>query len=185
MKKLLLIGNKLIDKDISAKVDAYDYVVRVNRMNNIPNTGTKINGYYLGMWKDFREKYHGGEHKELIKNAEIVFCCNRVYKNTQNIFDYITQEQYDNVEIIDIDKSRKGIGTKFPTSTISVLWHLVNSHWADEYEISITGIDIEGRDELFRTNWEWASTAHITAGKAEADYMLKLISEGKIKVLEV
>lgn len=183
-KKLLLIGNKPIEEDVSEKVDSFDFVVRVNRMTNVPNTGRKIDGYYLGMWRDFREQYHGGEHRDIMKEAKVVFCHPRVYENRVNIFEYITKEQYMTAEIINVNASRIGIGTQYPTSTISVLWYLVNSHWAYEYDIYIFGIDIEGRDELFRSNAEWNTTTHVNAGGDEAEYMKRLIAEGKIKVLE-
>ena len=41
MKKLIVVGNKLMEQNLSDKIDKFDFVVRINRMNNYGNAGTK------------------------------------------------------------------------------------------------------------------------------------------------
>ena len=184
-KRLILIGNKPFSSDtLCDEIDSYDFIVRVNRMNNLYKAGTRVDGYYLGMWRDFRDIWHGGEHRDRIKDAKVVFACPIIYRTTEYIFDYITREQYDNIELIDINASRKGIGTMYPTSTISVLYHLLNSHWADEYDITLTGVDIEGRGDMFRSDMEWNTTTHVMSGDDEEKYLRNLVENGEIKFLE-
>lgn len=180
-KKLILVGNKPTKKDGLANiVDSFDFVVRVNRMTNLYYTGSKIDGHYLGMWKDFIEEYDGGEYKDKIKEAKVIFCPPKVYNNTQNLFKYITRKQFMTAEIINLNASTFGINTDFPTSTISVLWYLLNSHWVYEYDIYITCIDVEGRGELFLTNNEWCENNHKYAGIDEEKYLKALLENNII-----
>lgn len=183
MKKLVLIGNKPISTDISSIIDSFDFVIRVNRMNNIPNTGYKINGYYLSMNDRFKFIYNGGEHKDLIKEASIIITKDRFLKDTEHIFDYITEAQYKSAETIDYENAKQNIGARFPTSTICCLNHLLTTHWNNDYEIWITGIDIDGRGDMFFNNREWRCTEHQFAGYDEEIYLKNLIKENKIKVL--
>ena len=53
MDKFIIVGNKLIDKDISQIVDSFDYVVRLNRMSNYGKTGHKTD-----LWlADFHDEF--------------------------------------------------------------------------------------------------------------------------------
>lgn len=185
MKELLLIGNKPYETFEKAnEVNNFDFVVRVNRMTNYGVTGSKLDGHYLGMYKDFRDVYHGGEHKDLIKLAKQIFCPQVIKDNTEHIFDYITQEQYDNIEIVDIgERPRNEMNCAYPTSTLFMLRHLLSTHWADEYNIWLTGVDIEGRGELMANGDEWKYTRHATCGQAEENWIKWQVKRGRMKML--
>ena len=49
-QRLILVGNKPFECDRSAEIDAMDFVVRVNRMNNFGLSGTRLDGYFLGLY---------------------------------------------------------------------------------------------------------------------------------------
>lgn len=184
-KELILVGNKpFLTDDLAEEIDSYDFVVRVNRMNNLYLSGSKIDGYYLGMWKDFRDVWHGGQFKERIKDAKKIFAPKEVYRNTKFIFDYITKEQYDSIEVINITESRKGTSVPYPTSTISTLWYLLNSNWNEQYNISLTGVDIDGRGEMFLREEEWNTTTHGNCGYDEERYLRNLVETKQIKFIE-
>lgn len=186
MKNLLLIGNKPYEEfDKADEVKDFDFVVRVNRMTNYGVTGTRLDGHYLGMYDDFRNVYHGGEYAEMIKTAQQIFCPQLVKDNTEHIFDYITKEQYDGIEVVDIgERPRNEMNCHYPTSTLFMLRHLLRTpKWKDEYDIYITGIDIEGRGNLMSNGEAWINTRHRYCGYAEEEWLKWRIKQGEIKVL--
>lgn len=184
-KRLILVGNKPFERDLSAVVDGYDFVVRVNRMNNFGLSGRKIDGYYLGLYTDFVQKYQGGEHRREIRRARQIFCQPRILKKKPLIFDFINHEQYHGIETTDWAGCQRDTGIRVPTSTMLVLHHLLTTHWAEEYEISLTGVDIEGRGQMFREQAEWNTTRHRDSGIEEERWLKKIVAEGKIFYLTI
>lgn len=178
MKKLLLIGNGPIGKDISDKVNQFDYVFRVNRMTNLHETGTRIDGVYIGVYKDFLDIYKGGENKEYYKTAGRIFLDMYGKFTLLNKWkDYMTEEQWHNVGIIHLFSP-----VPCATTTIRVLDHLLSTS-AKEYEIWIAGIDVEGRGDLMAKGEPWKGTCHAETGYDEEKYLKDLIKNNKIKVL--
>ena len=183
-KKLLLIGNGPIPIDISDKVNEFDYVMRVNRMTNFLTTGTRIDGVFIGAYRDFREYYKGGEFKDYFKTAKEVFLTDNLKNLFTNWNDFLTQEQWDNVQIMDFSKNLQNIGTSFPTTTLCVLNVLTTvQEWYENYEIWICGITVEGRKELMYNGDAWKKTNHRFDGEKEELFLKKLINENKIKRL--
>ena len=183
-KKLLLIGNGPIPIDISDKVNEFDYVMRVNRMTNFLTTGTKIDGVFIGAYKDFREIYKGGEFKDYFKTAKEVFLTDNLQKWFKNWDEFLTQEQWDNVKLMDFRYNKEKIGTEFPTTSLCVLNVLTSfPEWYENYEIWICGITVEGREELMYNGDAWKRTNHRFDGKKEEDFLKRLINENKIKRL--
>lgn len=183
-KKLLLIGNGPIPIDISEKVNEFDYVMRVNRMNNFLTTSSRIDGVFIGAYRDFREIYKGGEFRDYFKFAKDVFLIKPMDKWFKNWSDYLTQEQWDNIKFMDFKYNEENIGTAFPTTSLCVLNVLTSfSEWYDNYEIWICGITVEGREELMMNGEPWKKTNHRFDGKKEEQFLKKLIKEGKIKRL--
>jgi len=41
MKNLIVVGNKQMKQNLSEKIDKFDFVIRINRMNNYGNAGIK------------------------------------------------------------------------------------------------------------------------------------------------
>ena len=183
-KTLLLIGNGPIPIDISDKVNEFDYVMRVNRMTNFSTTGTRIDGVFIGAYHDFREIYKGGEFKDYFKTAKEVFLTDNLKKWFTDWSEFLTQEQWDNVKIMDFHSNLENIGRTFPTTTICVLNVLTSDpQWYEKYEIWICGITVEGREELMYNGAPWIKTTHRFDGKKEEEFLKKLIAEGRIKRL--
>ena len=184
IKKLLLIGNSPIPVDISDKVNKFDYVMRINRMNNFLTTGTKIDGVFIGAYKDFKEFYKGGEFKEYFKTAKEVYLTENLQKCFNNWDEFLTQEQWYNVKIMDFSSNLKNIGISFPTTTLCVLNVLTSfPEWYENYEIWIAGITVEGREKLMYNGEPWKKTNHRFDGKKEEFFLKKLLKENKIKRL--
>lgn len=183
-KKLLLIGNGPIPIDISDKVNEFDYVMRINRMNNFLTTSSRIDGVFIGAYRDFREIYKGGEFRDYFKTAKEVFLTDNLKKWFKNWDEFLTQEQWDNVKLMDFRYNQENIGTAFPTTSLCVLNVLTSfSEWYDNYEIWICGITVEGREKLMMNGEPWKKTNHRFDGKKEEQFLKKLIEEGKIKRL--
>lgn len=182
-KRLILVGNKPFECDRSAEIDAMDFVVRVNRMNNFGLSGTRLDGYFLGLYTDFVQKYHGGAHRREIRRARQVFCQPRVLRKKPLIFDFITLEQYAGIETTSWEGCIRDTGIRVPTSTMLVLHHLLTTHWAEEYDVWLTGVDIEGRGQMFRDCEEWNTTRHRDSGVEEQAWLRRLVNDEKIKML--
>lgn len=184
MKKLLLLGNGPISHDISDKVNSFDYVFRINRMTNFLTTGTRIDGVFIGAYRDFKYEYRGGDFKEYFKMAKEVFLTESLKLRFDNWDEFLTQEQWDQVKIMSFAGNRQNIGMDFPTTTLCVLNVLTTDpEWYENYEIWIAGITVEGRKELMETGDAWIKTNHRFYGKEEEEFLKRLIKENKIKRL--
>lgn len=197
MKNLIIVGNKVNpswdpkfspnkEKYIQA-IDSMDYVCRVNRMNNYGDTGTKTDGLYIGAWKDYIYDYKGGEHVNLIPSIKDIFMVRiawQVYfKDVYKKF--ITEKQKDNLIFCNFNEGRERMKYQHPCSTVSMIDYFCNtSKWCDNYNIYCTGIDVYDREHVLATGEPWANNAHKGGGAQERDYILKLIDQGKLKMLE-
>lgn len=178
-KKLILVGNKPTYRSgLHAIVDSFDYVLRISRMNNLGDTGNRINGIYLEANNVFKHILKGGENKDEIKRARHIFMNSYWYDSFQEWEDYLTVEQYRSVEIINYKAAIEAIGFERPTSAVLMLAYLLNSSWKDEYQIHVTGLDIENRAGLIDNNSLWSY--HDGAGVFEENYLKTMIANGTI-----
>ena len=185
MKKLLLIGNGPIPVDISDKVNSFDYVFRINRMTNLLTTNpSRIDGVFIGAYRDFRYEYKGGEFRDYFKTAGQIFLTAPLKSWFDNWSEFLTQEQWDNVQLMDFRYNEDNIGISFPTTTLCVLNVLTSfPEWYENYEIWIAGITVNGREFLMSTGDPWLKTNHRFNGRKEEDFLKRLINEGRIKRL--
>lgn len=185
MKKLLLIGNGPIPYNISDKVNSFDYVLRINRMTNLLTTcSSRIDGVFIGAYRDFKYEYRGGEFRDYFKTAKQIFLTKSLFKLFDNWSEFLTKEQWDNVQLMDFKYNIPNIGIAFPTTTLCVLNVLTSfPEWYENYEIWIAGITVEGRKELMETGDPWINTNHRFFGKEEEEFLKRLLQEGKIKRL--
>lgn len=169
-KSLILVGNKPPGrKSLAKKIDAFEFVVRINRMNFLGAAGSKIDGaFYEANWQ-MSHIYKGGEHKDEIERIPKIFMRQHWY----NCFDdwqlYLSQEQYDHIEIINESYANEATKVENTTNAIKVLAHLINSHWKDEYKIFFTCLDVEHRAFLIENDPIW--DFHKGAGKAEQQFL--------------
>ena len=180
--KLIIIGNKPISHDMSFIDSEFDYILRVNRMLNFGNTGYRIDGLFLGAYRDFKTTYRGGEYREWYSSVKDIYMTPRIKKNFNNWSEYITKIQYDNIKLWDFQKAKKELDANL-TSSICVIWSVLNdSEFTDNYEIWFTGLDIE-RSELMKTGNPWKDTGHKDAGEAETRYLKSCINSGILNYL--
>lgn len=189
MKKLLLVGNRIIDKDLSDMIDGkFDAVFRINRMNNFGKTGTQLDYVFISQVRSFFTKFKCGDFKEQYKKAKIVFCNIDGMKDNYLFKKYVvlTDEQFVNLQCINVAETAKNIcnGLHWPTSTIEVLDWILHAPMFNDYQIWICGIDVEGRGELFKTTYPWKGTCHEKCGMYEEQYLKRLINDKKIFVLD-
>lgn len=178
-KKLIVVGNKDISCSI---VDTFDYVIRINRMTNYGNTGYRTDGLYLEANNVFKNIYTGEMLKKLIDEETHIFMNPKWYRQFYEWRSYLTPRQYMLAELIDYDSICSDIGVHNPTSGVSLLVHLLNSSWRQEYDIYIVGFELEDRLGMIDNNVYWAW--HYGAGEAELTYLNKCIESGILKVLE-
>jgi hypothetical protein len=178
-RNLILVGNKPPKKkSLSRKVDAFDYIIRINRMNYIGPAGYRIDGAFYEINWQMEHIYKGGEHTDKIKFIKKIFMRKHWYDTFSNWHDYLSEEQYQNIEIVNESFANEGTMVENTTSAIKMLAHLLNTDWEKKYNIWITCLDVEHRAWLLEKDpiWEY----HIGAGQAEQDYLKKLIKEKKI-----
>lgn len=185
-KKLLLIGNAPIPIDIADKVNQFDYVLRINRMTNLNNTGKRIDGVFIAAYEDWRNVYHGGENKEYYKQASDIWLTPEIKHNFHDWKEYFTEKQWSNPILISFANNSNidHVNCTIITTTIRVLDVLVHTKSiTDIYDIWIAGITIEGRGKMMETGSAWIDTAHRYMGYAEEKYLKRLVTEGKVKRL--
>ena len=188
-KDLILIGNKPNIIDISKEVDSYDFVMRVNRMQNYGLSGTKIDGLYLCLSFEYLSLLDEHSHELTLKADKIFIEPRHEYFLEMHLNEICTKEQYDNHGLVYF--SNEGFERvipnrrydQVPTSTFKLLDYLLNTeYWMDNYNITVSGVDIEGRGELLSNGDAWRSTTHKDVGDAEGAYVLKNVEDGRLKL---
>lgn len=186
-KRLILIGNGPIPYDISGEINTFDYVFRINRMCNLLLTcSDRIDGLFMGAYRDFKEDYLGGPYKDYFKKAGQIFVTPQIKSDFREWRDYISEEQWNNIKTMDLFKRNLGniFRSNGSTTTIRVLNELTsNPEWTDEYEIWIAGITVNGRGKLMESGAPWINTTHRFYGHKEEAFLKKLIDNGKVKLL--
>lgn len=184
-KKLILVGNKPpMKKDLSQEIKTFDYVMRVNRMNYLKYTSeNRLDGLFLEANNVFKNFYKGGEYKDKIKEVRDILMHKDWYEKVHEWKNYLTKEQYTNIELINPEYAFKDIGFERPTSSVRLLAHLLNEpKWRNKYNISITCLDIERRSFLIDNHPEWSY--HKGGGKLEQLYLTRLLESGEIQKVE-
>ena len=197
-KKILLIGNKpvesLSDEQVD-KINSYDIIVRSNGMNNKSATGNRVDWWWLNVWNwdDIKENlqksqtdYSNVDVIMIDKNSsrlvdDISLYINLPNMTTDKTLVYTQQSStrlFDQDEYWEVDES-----CTVPTTDIVCLSYLLNKYIFSE--ITVTCLDIEDREELFKTHPNWSDTWHKNVGGLERDYIKNKVAEGKLKILEL
>ena len=184
-KRFILIGNKPLRGDYSWIDTEYDKIFHINKMDNLGNSGRRVSGLYLGAYPDF-SAVKGGRNREYFKEAKEIYMLPIPYRFFWDWSDYISAEQFAGIKLIDFDEARRYFGAA-TTSTVNILWLLVNGRIEEfkGYEVTLAGLDVEGRAELLKTGAPWAGTGHAQAGAAEERWLRELIDSGQIKYLDL
>ena len=185
---------KLTDEQI-AIINSYDIIVRTNGMNNKSATGNRVDWWWLNVWnwseiKENLQKsqtdYSNVDVIMIDKNAskfvnEISLYMNLPKMKTDKTLIYTQQSSsrlFDQDEYWVVDKS-----CTVPTTDVVCLSYLLNKYVFSE--ITVACLDIEDREELFKTHPNWSGTWHKNVGGLERDYINSKVAEGKLKILEL
>ena len=192
MKKLILVGNKQIDVDISKEVEQFDVVVRLNRMNNWENTGKRTDILLVDPHPVFFKMIDGQDCLKYQTARKLLF--NKVYNKPkvivkllkQNVF---TLDQLQNKDVFDIYKYKHTIlkpeDGNVDFSNFFALLNYVIQKYSSNYEIWITGIDVYERSSFFATNESYKNSRHLTAGIVEETRMKNMIEHNVIKYMQI
>lgn len=197
-KKILLIGNKpikqLTDEQISI-INSYDIIVRCNGMNNKTSTGDRVDWWWLNVWDWRTIKENLQTSNTNYSNVDVIMIDSNsqkfvnersLYMNlpkmaTNKTIVYTKQSStklYDQDEYWVVDRS-----CTVPTTDVICLSYLLNKYIFSE--ITVACLDIDGREELFKTHPNWKDTWHKNVGGLEKDYIMSKVAEGKLKLLEL
>lgn len=178
-KKLVFVGNKPpMRETLANEIDSFDYVMRINRMNYLGHTGNRIDGLYLEANHEFNNEFKGGDNKKSIKNANKILMRPFWYDHFSNWQEYLTYEQYSNIELIEDRFAINETGFERLTTSILLLGYLLNSHWRDEYDIYITCLDVENRALLIDNFPIWKG--HKGAGLYEQRFLMNKLKKKQI-----
>lgn len=178
-KRLIVVGNKPPKRaGLAAAIDSFDFVLRVNRMNHLGPTGSRIDGLFLEANEEFKERYRGGANKMRTKDAGMLLMRRIWYTRFDTWSEYITPIQYNRIEVIDDNPAIRETGFRRLTSSILLLGYLLHSKWSEDYHIHITCLDIENRAMVLDNDPTWRH--HQGAGAIEQAYLLKQISTNRI-----
>lgn len=182
MKKLLLIGNKPLDKDYSSIINTYDKVARVNRMLNYNMCSGKTDLWLVDVFKG-SESLYDAEIADKFKNAKegIVFESSRVnclpYLQKIGFKGQITTIPFDDNSIRNFIPAYHWDMGRRVTNTIRLLIYCL-THFSKEYEIHTLGI---GNRYFLNTP---THIHHCRIFKSEEYFLEKLITEKKIFPLD-
>lgn len=164
-KKLLIVGNKIPSYNIENIINNFDFVVRLNRLNNYELTGIRTdlllvdphNGYYKLLLQEndiSRFKYakqlliHIQENTDLnrlnlIFNDEQInsakYCKLDYYKNIKNSLNLVNEIESD-----------------YPTNSFRLIQYCIDN-FSKEYDIYVTCIDIYNRNYNLHENPIWTN----------------------------
>jgi hypothetical protein len=182
-KKLLLIGNKPLDKDYSDEISDYDMVVRVNRMTNFDQSSGKCDLWVADIHetavplfqKELQDKFIQAKRAivfEHSKNSTQTYLKNLSYENEITIlpFDSIPINKY--ISVYDYNV--------FGMRVTNIIWALIYclENFSSEYDIYVLGIS----DRFFLK-----SPIHCWHNKiymAEDYFYKSLITDGRIISLD-
>jgi hypothetical protein len=196
-KNILIIGNKPI-KQLSEEqinfINSFDIIIRVNGMNNLQETGGRVDWWWINIWdwdvlkknignKDysstkviFIDKYSANlcTKKELFSNLPLL-------KN--NILRFYIQQL--NVSILSQEKYWiPNIEEKtIPTTDVICISYMVNKF--SNTKLYLTCLDIDEREILFKTHSNCKNTWHENVGGLESDYLKSLINNNKIEYINL
>ena len=179
-KKLLLVGNKEMDYK---EADSFDYVMRINRMTNYGRTGLKTNALFLEANEVFKCICTGEMLKEKINEETHILMNPYWYGQFREWNDYLTPRQYAYTELIDYPLIQEIVGCEHPTSGVTVLAHLLSSCWSEQYDIYITGFEVEDRVKMI--DEDPYCMFHHGAGEAERKYLENATSTGRIYLASI
>lgn len=192
MKKLIVVGNKPIEQDLSKEIDNFDFVIRVNRMNNYGNTGSKTDFLAVDPHNEFFElvqkpfdKFNNA--KKLIINTFFFSPKAAAMLLQKGIF---KRQQLSEAIKICFQDYRRNLVERYVgyddnsinfTNFFIMLCYAIE-FYSKDYQIWFTGIDVNGRGDMMKTNDIWIEN-HSHAGEIEERLLKEFIDNNTIHQL--
>lgn len=195
-KNILIIGNKPVEQlsdDAINYINSFDIIIRSNGMNNLNQTGGRVDWWWLNVWNwetlknNLGDRDYSGvsiiftdKNSERLVTKSTIF--NKLAKIKNNVLQYFTKQ--DSSKLFNQEKhwiiDKK---STVPTTDVICLSYFVNTLKAAN--IHLACLDIDEREQLFKTHPNWANTWHKNVGGLEAKYIKELIENKMIKYVEL
>lgn len=186
--RLIVIGNKIIDKDISNKVESFDFIVRFNRMSNWGMTGTRTDLLLVDPHKNFfkllekpYDKYLGA--KQLLVNTNFTNAKTIAKMLSMGLFSIEQLSKSKKLHVQNYEKSLpESDNGKIKLTNFYLMVKWVIEKYSKDYEIWVTGADIGGREKFLAT--EQGYEGHRLAASVEEIELAKMLDSGEFKFLK-
>lgn len=183
-KKLLIIGNKPLDKDYSGIIGDFDLVMRINRMLNYEKSRGKTDLWLSDVFESSEKLYDSEDQGKFLASSSAI-CFSHDSDNARKYLGKIGYEG--NVTIVDFDSIpiRKYIPMhhfgKYGLRVTNVVWMLIYclEKYYPLYDIHTLGI---GRRDFLSDSC--AHSCHCSIYMAENKLISSLIGEGVITVID-
>ena len=196
-KNILIIGNKPIKKLSKEEIDfinSFDIVIRVNGMNNLNETGGRVDWWWLNVWNwEVLKKNIGNKDyssaKIIFIDKQSKYLCERgkllknLYKLNDDILKFNTDCSSINLYNIHNLWEPKKIERTIPTTDVICISYMVAKY--PNIKLFFTCLDIETREQLFKTHPNWKNTWHENVGGLEADFLKKLIENKNLEYVKL
>ena len=196
-KNILIIGNKPIKQLSKEQIDfinSFDIIIRVNGMNNLNETGGRVDWWWLNVWnwgvlkENIGNKDYSSTKIIFIDKGSAKLCTkNRLFYNLpslkNNTLRFYTQQSNLNI----LNQEKYWIPNKkektIPTTDVICISYMVNK--LSNTKLYLTCLDIDEREILFKTHSNWKNGWHRNVGGLESDYLKSLINNNKIKYINL
>lgn len=196
-KNILIIGNKPIKQLSKEQIDfinSFDIIIRVNGMNNLNETGGRVDWWWLNVWdwevlkKNIGNKDYSSAKIIFVDKQSKRFCeknklLKNLYKLNNNVLKFNTDCSSTNLyNTHNLWKPNK-IECTIPTTDIICISYMVYKY--PNTKLFFTCLDIETREQLFKTHSNWKNTWHENVGGLEADFLNKLIKNKNLEYVKL
>ncbi len=139
--RLAFVGNLEDGVDKSDVVESFDFVVRVNRMNNFGLTGTRTDLLLVDATPAFFSLVNLNEYKDRVERHVKSVVVNSRWPSWRDLLPerlVKTAKLIHNIRefCMDLDGRFDG-GNVIPTNSFNLLWYLIKNGYSDRYSITV------------------------------------------------
>ena len=205
--RAILIGNKILDYTLTDKqlkfINDSDVIIRNNRLNNIRQTGNRIDVWWVDICRDFFNLFDKSIDisgvKDIYLNKYGSYCLDhyphfkaafvKTFKNTNLNKQAVIHKSPNKYSHFELNNHPEWWPINNPienktaaTTAVICLSHMIEIY--KDYDFYVFGMDIDNRGQLFKELSMWKNSWHANAGEYEERYLKELLSVGKIKDFE-
>lgn len=177
MGRIIIFGNKVLQSNLSNNeidfINSSDLIFRVNHMNNLSQTGNRVDGMWLEANFNFLKKC-SEEHKDFIQQCGIIYCPEGHKKRLSKVITDLNDKE---VNIISDNFLKKINCSNNCVSTIRLAYCLLNDERYLDFDIYILGFD---KDRSLSPQYK----IHYHKPKIDQEYLDKLLLNKRIHFIE-